>query len=78
MVTSKITSESLATELRLLEEYRRAVRVQVTRQLQDRIVTVVADGAGLSHGTVRNVTVPNMRVSFETLTALVKYFEVNP
>ena len=73
-----VTSKSIATELKLHESYRQRVRVQVSRQLQDRKIKAVADNLDLSYPTVNNVMNPDMPVSFDTLVALVKYFEANP
>ena len=72
------TSKSIARELRKLESYRQQVREQVSKQLQDRKITAVAKNLDLSYPTVNNVIHPKMPVSFDTLSALVKYFEANP
>ena len=72
------TSKSIARELKKLESYRQQVREQVAKQLQDRKIKAVADKLDLSYPTINNVIHPKMPVSFDTLVALVKYFEANP
>lgn len=72
------TSKSIARELKKLESYRQQVREQVVKQLQDRKIKAVADKLDLSYPTVNNVVHQKMPVSFDTLVALVKYFERNP
>ena len=72
------TSKSIARELAKHESYRWKIRHEVARKLQDRKIKPVADKLDLSYPTVNNVVHQKMPVSFDTLIALVKYFEVNP